>query len=641
MSPKNDIDNGGRETLSKEEYIIPILKTYESDYKKFVDSKNDVELRKILVREMENKRSAQEEYKKKIKNLFKDTVVSKERIEDFYTNPGDKLTNIKDKQQEKILITDTEKNTRRALERVTDSLYNNQQIDISKDTSTPKEKNNFKSSILTPTKNEKLNENNVSSAKKETKKDVDNDAVILEETVITPKSSYSTQPKEQNKDDPIEITKVVDPRTSLFGRLIGLFRRKPKQDFVGIHRLGLGNISADEPKSPKQEQKITPPVTETAPNNEIIEKGNFSSDYFKQNLTNIIENENKVNPSEQQTEQKGVDKEAAQISLNDFSPIDINVGNEIPVSSKVTFMDRVRGLRSRKKLSAKQKKIIQEKQEKILRQEKLKKMWGDFEARKEKLKEMGIKMNDIHSYTLKKTPNIRLNKQNILFTGIIALLLISLVVILATVTFQPKEVIIISNQRQNQQAEDVITNENQVFVDLTSSPDTWNQSLQEGEGGKLATITKFVPYVVQETANVVPTISEFSNILGVELPSGLLRTLDEYYFVGHYNKNTKNQGIFIFSVRNYGDALVWMLSWEKDAINSFFRVFPNTFLPSDRESVFVESRIIDNKTVRILKNNISGSSLLYYFFDRETLVFITGDESLIPEINNRIRTAKR
>ena len=35
----------------------------------------------------------------------------------------------------------------------------------------------------------------------------------------------------------------------------------------------------------------------------------------------------------------------------------------------------------------------------------------------------------------------------------------------------------------------------------------------------------------------------------------------------------------MLSVKNYGDALVWMLNWENDAINAFAGVFPDGTVP--------------------------------------------------------------
>ena len=82
-----------------------------------------------------------------------------------------------------------------------------------------------------------------------------------------------------------------------------------------------------------------------------------------------------------------------------------------------------------------------------------------------------------------------------------------------------------------------------------------------------------------------------------------------------------------------------MLNWEKNALNAFSSVFPNTIQSANTENTSVETRLIDNKEVRILKNPKSEYRLMYYFFNRSILVFIVGNEEAIVEINNRIRSA--
>ena len=82
----------------------------------------------------------------------------------------------------------------------------------------------------------------------------------------------------------------------------------------------------------------------------------------------------------------------------------------------------------------------------------------------------------------------------------------------------------------------------------------------------------------------------FPACLHLRLPTGLQNAFGDYYFVGKYLTEDDVYGIFIASVEKYGDAFVWMRSWEKDVANALSSVFPGFLRQSKTQNNAIESR---------------------------------------------------
>ena len=54
---------------------IPVLRTFEHDTKKIIKEKGGVELRTMVAKEMQEKKEAQQEYKKKVKEMHKEALI--------------------------------------------------------------------------------------------------------------------------------------------------------------------------------------------------------------------------------------------------------------------------------------------------------------------------------------------------------------------------------------------------------------------------------------------------------------------------------------------------------------------------------------------------------------------------------------
>lgn len=286
---------------------------------------------------------------------------------------------------------------------------------------------------------------------------------------------------------------------------------------------------------------------------------------------------------------------------------------------------------------------LKQKQQEVTEKVAIQDAWKDFKQKKEKLQQMGLQARDVRSYAAspdEKIPNKPLRGQNMLLLAIVFFLLAGLISSVIFLAVSPAEKPITSNSTEETTlVPDVLNSENKVFVDTVDEivlSDTW-QSITEKDGEQ-NTITKYVPHrqVGEEEAQI--NFQDFSDTFNVRFPAGLQNAFDDYYFVGKYLTQTDVSGIFIASIKKYGDAFVWIRNWESNILNAFSDVFPNFFQESKVSNVTVESRIIDNQDVRVIRNPTSQKEMFYYFFGRSILVFVAGEESVIPLINARIRS---
>ena len=287
---------------------------------------------------------------------------------------------------------------------------------------------------------------------------------------------------------------------------------------------------------------------------------------------------------------------------------------------------------------------MQQKQEEVVEKQSIQDAWKDFKQKKKKLQEMGVQARDVRSYAAtadESMPNKPLQRQNMLLFIIVFFLLggvIFAVIFLATSPTEEPPVKI--NNTSTLSVSDVLNSEKQVFIDASNKetlPNEWQFITEKGEGQDI--VTKYVPYTLVHEKELQISFQEFSRLFKLRLPVGLQNAFGNYYFVGNYLTESNVYGIFIASVEKYGDAFVWMRSWEKDAANALSSVFPDFFRKSKTQNNTIESRIIDNQDVRVIQNPANEKDLLYYFPSRSVLVFIAGDESIIPLINARIRAA--
>ena len=305
---------------------------------------------------------------------------------------------------------------------------------------------------------------------------------------------------------------------------------------------------------------------------------------------------------------------------------------------KTTILDRVRGRKRPGDVFTKEERAsMEKKQREIVEKEEMRNKWRDFHVKKEKLREQGFRARDVRSYGTTQPERRVLRKQGVAAIILVILILSALVSTIAFVVVRPIDEPGVVDPKDIAPVKDVVTNEQRVLIDVVSSSEDWNSIMRSRADHY--TLTQFIPYTQVGQDNVQITFKEFSEFFALNMPDTLFNTFGEYYFVGNYITPSQVNGVFILAVENYGDALVWMLNWEKNAINAFSQVFPDALTQSQPGTTSTVSRAIDNKDVRILSNPESRDQLLYYFFNRSLLVFIVGEEDAVAKINHRIRSA--
>ena len=305
---------------------------------------------------------------------------------------------------------------------------------------------------------------------------------------------------------------------------------------------------------------------------------------------------------------------------------------------KLTILERLRGIKKPGEVFTKEEReAMKQQQEEIVEKESMRDRWKEFEKKKEQLRSQGIQARDIRSYDVNQEKPPIAQRKNTFAIVLILVILVALVTIVISIATRPSESPELITQEELKPRPNVVNSEHRVLVDISTSSEDWG-NISRNRGSQNI-VTQYIPYKINGEKSEQINLQEFSSFFGMNLPTGLLETLDDYYFVGNYTTNTNPNGLLVLSVKNYNDALVWMLNWEKNAINAFHTLFPNTVRRSQPGNTSVERKVIDNKDIRILKNQESEYRLMYYFFNRSVLVFIVGNENVIPYINARIRSA--
>lgn len=120
------------------------------------------------------------------------------------------------------------------------------------------------------------------------------------------------------------------------------------------------------------------------------------------------------------------------------------------------------------------------------------------------------------------------------------------------------------------------------------------------------------------------------------IPQSLSRSLDKNYMFGVYSYN-KNQFFIILSTKDYGTSFAGMLKWENgmaDDLGGMFNIVKNgTSTP-----LFVDESI-QNKDLRVLKDENNKTVLLYTFVDKNTII-ITSDEQILTHVFDKYINSK-
>lgn len=589
----------------KEAAAIPVLRTFQSDVDQVgVESKDGI--RGILAKEMEEKKKAQEEYRKNVKELAKESLKLQDRKRRFLSKKeGSEEAAAEDIEKEHIdgvvsgavAHMETQQEGGESVSESTEDLVEQSPEEVVEEPSgdsVPKvtvQRGNFGAGIVEGEP--------IVSPSHESEDNQTVAAEVQQESGESAESPAEQSPEEavaEQLDDPVPTVSVQ------------------KED------LGAGIVAAE-------------PVVETQQGGDEPAEGPVEQSPKEDTIT--------TPPATVATQTEDLDAEAAEteptVSFPDESE-DTRIEEE--KEEKEGFLKRLKREKKEEALTEKRRKALQKKQEEIVEKESIRNAWKDYTEKKESLRQSGLDARDVRSYDTAPAENTTVRKQNVTAIVFVIAILIFMTFIVVSVSFggEDQEPIAVASE-EKRLSSDVILSDDVAFVDILSSPEEWDDITRSRSRND--TVTKYVPYVAQGSGRTQVGLTQFFQLFDITIPSGLHSAFDRYYFVGNYTNGNKAYGIFIVSVRNYNDATLWMLNWEKHAINAFSNVFPGILSPSNPENVTFTPAVISNKDVRILKNQNSENTLLYYFFNRSVLVFIAGDQDAVKQINGHIRTANR
>ena len=275
-------------------------------------------------------------------------------------------------------------------------------------------------------------------------------------------------------------------------------------------------------------------------------------------------------------------------------------------------------------------------QEEIVAKNELIKSQRELDAKKEKIREMAgdLKTKKDFKTSVKDTYLVK----NILLTFVAVCVLIAFIFIIYILLIRENSSQVVIPEEQATEEKDVIIFENKRLFNIDEEDAVWRQTFEAAKENN--TLTKFIPFSVQGERNLQVEKNELFSRFDVLLPSGFVVLLNNYYFLGEYKSESDSIGVFISTIENQGDALVWLLKFGNLIPKAFLDLFPTLLNPTNENRLSSTPKVIDNKEIYVLENKDDNVKVLYYFFNREILVILVGDgEEIITEINRRIRLA--
>jgi hypothetical protein len=121
-----------------------------------------------------------------------------------------------------------------------------------------------------------------------------------------------------------------------------------------------------------------------------------------------------------------------------------------------------------------------------------------------------------------------------------------------------------------------------------------------------------------ETGSRIITSEEFLSFIGAQMPSGMLRTLENTFMIG----SAYGEPFIVLRSYNFDAFFAGMLAWESSLQSDLDPLFdvPNI-------GGFIDE-VDGNKPIRVHKNNEGEDVLLYSFISSDTVVITASKEAL-------------
>lgn len=138
--------------------------------------------------------------------------------------------------------------------------------------------------------------------------------------------------------------------------------------------------------------------------------------------------------------------------------------------------------------------------------------------------------------------------------------------------------------------------------------------------------------------------TKFSQIIGLNMPSEIQRTLKDPFMFGMHNYNGV-QTFLILKIGSFDTSFSGMLKWEINLWQDFKELFnlkSESIAPGEPSAIEIkkfQDATFDNKDCRVVKNSSGNVIFLYSIIDQNTIV-ITTNTGTLREIINRMNKAR-
>ncbi len=283
-----------------------------------------------------------------------------------------------------------------------------------------------------------------------------------------------------------------------------------------------------------------------------------------------------------------------------------------------------------------EKDVLKTKQEKIIKKKKLEKEWKDFQLEKEKFREKGLRVNDLRKYE-----NIKATKKKstsylyrfVVFVTVV-LILSGIAIISYSIITKPEEKFIPSEEVLFK-TNDAFQADKEYIFGIEGGLDSWKNILLTEK--KLDLFYRFLIFDGITERHL--RLEEFLSFFSINMPNSLIQSLSDYYLFAKYETDDSTNYILVFETNNYTRSLVSLIAWEESIPKDLLILAPDAFNSNGVISVDINTKTIDNKSVKTIKAE-NSLPVHYYFFDKKLIVFVIGDEKIINKTNEKIIEAK-
>ena len=179
---------------------------------------------------------------------------------------------------------------------------------------------------------------------------------------------------------------------------------------------------------------------------------------------------------------------------------------------------------------------------------------------------------------------------------------------------------------------------NKITGELTSEISNLNARLDFIENiyftKQIGASTKSPSLAKTQTIKTLVTTEQFFKAIGSKMPDSLLRSLDRSFTFGIHIFN-KNQPFIILKTNFFENTFAGLFRWEDNMARDVLPIFGVTSIDQDLLTKKFKDVVIKNRDMRILLDDNGKTILLYYFFDRHTVVIATAKETIF-EVARRL-----